>query len=70
MQAFVTTISGIIYVDKRYLRLVYGCLEYHRPTIPEVTVPNACISICSVGSNGNGLSQQKTLTTENNGPCP
>ena len=42
VQAFVAMISGIIYVDKRYLWLVYGCLENDRPTIPETTLPNAC----------------------------
>ena len=33
------TISGIVWVDKRYLWLFYGCLEYHRPIIT-----NACPS--------------------------
>ena len=30
VQAFGATTSGIVYVDKRYLWLVNGCLRYHR----------------------------------------
>ena len=36
-QAFGATISGIDWLGKRYLWLVYGCLGYHRPI-----VTNAC----------------------------
>ena len=31
--SFGARISGIVWVDKRYLRLVNGCLDYHRPII-------------------------------------
>jgi len=35
--SFGATISGIIWVDKRYLWLVNGCLDYHRPIITSTT---------------------------------
>ena len=37
VQAFGAVISGIVWEDKRYLWLVHGCFEYHRPFIT-----NAC----------------------------
>ena len=42
--SFGATIYGILGVDKRYLRLVNGCLEYHRPIITSTTQTNADIT--------------------------
>ena len=39
VQVFGAMISGIVWVDRRYLWLVNGCLEYHQPIIT-----NACPS--------------------------
>ena len=36
---FGTTISGIVWVDKHYLWLVNGCLEYHQPIITNTCPP-------------------------------
>ena len=38
--AFITTIYGTVWVDKRYLWFVNGCIEYHRPIITTVCHPN------------------------------
>ena len=39
VQAFGATISGTIWVDKRWLWLVNGCLGYHRPIITNACSP-------------------------------
>ena len=44
VQAFGAKVFGIGRVDKRYIWLVSGCLEYHRlhlQTIPEIVVSKA-----------------------------
>ena len=39
LQTLGATMSGIVWVDKRYLWLVNDCLEYHQPIITTVNPP-------------------------------